>query len=293
MIISTQTGKLSRAFSDKEAVRILAEAGFDAFDYSFGDWDLCELKNKDKERLSGDYVSYAKELRDFASKCGIFCNQAHAPFPSSRGNEEDEEIFEYLIRSMKFAATLGAKVIVIHPKQHLYHLDNVEKLFDMNVEFYKSLIPYCEKFGIKVATENMWHENPNTYAVVDSVCSRAWEFVKLLDTVNSPWITGCLDIGHASLIGADIPNFIRALGKERLSALHIHDTDLVHDLHTLPLTQSIDYYEVMCALKEISYEGDFTYEADNFYRGFPKDFHPEVAAFMAKVARRIVKWYNN
>ena len=291
MIISTQTGKIAGAFSDTKAVKILAEAGFDAFDYSFGDWDLAELKNSDKQRLSGDYQGYAKELRNYAEKCGIICNQAHAPFPSSRGTEEDSEIFEYLIRSMEFAAILGAKVIVIHPKQHLYHLDNVEELFNINVEFYKSIIPYCEKFGIKVAVENMWHENPNTYAVVDSVCSRAWEFVKLLDTVNSPWITGCLDIGHASLIGADIPNFIRALGKDRLSALHIHDTDLVHDLHTLPLTQKINCYEVMCTLKEIGYEGDFTYEADNFYRGFPTDFYPEAAAFMAKVARRMVKWF--
>lgn len=290
MIISTQTGRLAGAFSDKEAIRILAEAGFDAFDFSFGDWDLSELKNKDKERLSGDYTGYAKELRAFADETGIICNQAHAPFPSSRGTDEDEEIFVYLVRSMEFAAVLGAKNIVVHPKQHLYHLDNLEEMFNINVEFYKSLIPYCEKFGIKVACENMWHENPNTYAVVDSVCSRAWEFVKLLDTVNSPWITGCLDIGHASLIGADIPNFIRALGKERLSALHIHDTDLVHDLHTLPLTQKINYYEVMSALKEIGYEGDFTYEADNFYRGFPEDFYPQVAEFMVRVARRIVKW---
>ena len=71
----------------------------------------------------------------------------------------------------------------------------------------------------------------------------------------------------------------------------IHDTDLVHDLHTLPLTQKINYYQVMCTLKEIGYEGDFTYESDNFYRGFPTDFYPEAAAFMAKVACRMVKWF--
>ena len=290
MIISTQTAVLSGEFGDKEAIKIIAEAGFDAFDYSFSDWDLYELKEKEKELLSGDFIGYAKELRKFADDCGIICNQAHAPFPSSRGTDEDEEIFEYITRSMEFAATLGAKVIVVHPKQHIYHLDNVEELFWINVEFYKSLAPYCEKFGIKVAIENMWHENPNTYAVVDSACSRAWEFKKLLDTVDSPWITGCLDIGHASLIGADIPAFIKTLGKERLSALHIHDTDLVHDLHTLPLTQKIDYYEVMCALGEIGYDGDFTYEADGFLRGFPADFYPEAVSFMLKVAKRLIKW---
>ena len=290
MLISTQTGALSRAFGDKEAIKILANAGFDAFDYSFSDWDLSEYKEHGKNILSGDYGGYAKELKAFASECGIVCNQAHAPFPSSRGTDEDDEIYEYLIRSMEFAASLGAKIIIIHPKQHIYHLDNTLELLEMNVEFYKSLVPYCEKFGIKVAVENMWHENPNTYAVVDSACSRGWEFKKLLDTVNSPWIVGCLDIGHASLIGADIPSFIRTLGKERLQALHIHDTDLVHDLHTLPLTAKINYYEVMCALKEIGYEGDFTYEADGFFRGFPKDFYPEVSAFMVKVAKRLLKW---
>lgn len=290
MLISTQTGAISRAFGDKEAIKILANAGFDAFDYTFADWDLYECKEHDKKLLSGDYVGYAKELKAFAADCGIVCNQAHAPFPSSRGTDEDAEIFEYLIRSMEFAATLGAKVIVIHPKQHIYHLDNQEELFSMNVAFYKSLVPYCERFGIKVAVENMWHENPNTYAIVDSACSRAWEFKKLLDTVNSPWIVGCLDIGHASLIGADIPSFIRTLGKDRLQALHIHDTDLVHDLHTLPFTGKINYYEVMCALKEIGYEGDFTYEADGFLKGFPKDFYPEASLFMANVAKRLLKW---
>ncbi len=290
MLISTQTEAMSRAFGDKEAIKILAKAGFDAFDYSFCDWDISEHKEHGKKVLSGDYVGYAKELKALAFECKIVCNQAHAPFPSSRGTDEDDEIFEYLIRSIEFAAALGAKTIVIHPKQHIYHLDNTLELFEMNVEFYKSLVPYCEKFGIKVAVENMWHENPNTYAVVDSACSRAWEFKKLLDTVNSPFITGCLDIGHASLIGADIPAFIRALGKERLGALHIHDTDLIHDLHTLPFTEKINYYEVMNTLKEIGYEGDFTYEADGFLRGFPKDFYPEASAFMAKVARRLIKW---
>ena len=155
MIISTQTAVLSGEFGDKEAIKIIAEAGFDAFDFSFSDWDLYELKEKEKELLSGDFIGYAKELRKFADDCGIICNQAHAPFPSSRGTDEDEEIFEYITRSMEFAATLGAKVIVVHPKQHIYHLNNVEELFRINVEFYKSLAPYCEKFGIKVALSKL------------------------------------------------------------------------------------------------------------------------------------------
>lgn len=74
---------------------------------------------------------------------------------------------------------------------------------------------------------------------------------------------------------------------------HVINDEIVYrqdTYDTLPLTAKINYYEVMCALKEIGYEGDFTYEADGFFRGFPKDFYPEVSAFMAKVAKRLLKW---
>ena len=76
-------------------------------------------------------------------------------------------------------------------------------------EYYKSYIPYCEKFGIKVATENMWQWDDVNKKIIDSVCSKPKEFCELIDVINSKWIVGCLDIGHAQLVGEDIGNFIR------------------------------------------------------------------------------------
>ena len=110
----------------------------------------------------------------------------------------------------------------------------------MNVEFYKSLIPYCEKFGIKVACENMWQWNNGNKAPSDSTCSRAWEFNKYLDAIDSEWIVGCLDVGHAFLVNEDIPAFIRGAAP-RLKALHVHDTDYRSDKHTAPFMEKIDF----------------------------------------------------
>ena len=62
MILSTQTDVIFRVFGEEEGIRLFAEAGFDAFDFSFSDWDLYELKEKEKELLSGDFIGYAKEL---------------------------------------------------------------------------------------------------------------------------------------------------------------------------------------------------------------------------------------
>ena len=284
MILSTMTGGMARKFGDEKAIQMLAKAGYDAYDFTF------DAHAADSPIYKDDNVDYFKKLREFADSCGIACNQAHAPAPSSVGKpEEDEKIYKRIVRSMEAAAVLGAKIIVVHPVQHLTYAEHPEELFEMNIKFYKSLIPYCEKFGIKVGVENMWQYNHAGQCITDSTCSRAWEFCKYIDTVDSEWIVGCLDIGHVSLIDRNIPDFIRALGNKRLQALHVHDTDYKHDLHTVPFDSKIDYIAVVRALKEIEYQGDFTYEADCFIEKFPIALYGEAAEFMCKIGRYLIK----
>ena len=284
MILSTMTGGISRKLGDEKAIKMLADAGYDAYDFTF------DAHPADSSIYTDDNVDYFKQLRALADSCGIACNQAHAPSPSSVGKaDEDEKIYKRIIRSMEAAAVLGARIIVVHPVQHLTYAEHPEELFEMNVKFYKSLIPYCEKYGIKVAVENMWQYNHAGQCITDSTCSRAWEFCKYIDAIDSEWIVGCLDIGHVSLIDRDIPKFIHAMGSKRLQALHVHDTDFRYDLHTMPFDSKIDYFAVVKALKEIDYQGDFTYEADSFLEKFPVDLFAETAEFMCKVGKYLIR----
>jgi len=286
MLLSTEIASLAKKVGEREAIKIIKEAGFDAFDMS-----LFELNRDENYYLNqDDYVEKAKELRAYADSLDIVCNQAHAPFSSSYGDpQKDEWIFGKIIRSMEIAAIMGAKIIVIHPVQHLNYAEHAEELFHMNMEFYNKLIPYAEKFGIKIAVENMWQENNGAKSITDSTCSRAWEFNKYIDTINSEWVVGCLDIGHVSLIGSDIPCFIKSMGNKRLCALHVHDTNCIRDLHTIPFSQKIDFIAACRALKEIDYKGDFTFEANQYYNNYPVDFLPEAAEFLCKVGRRLIK----
>lgn len=285
MLLSTHTAWSDEKISQKEAIRIIAEAGFDAYDIS-----LFEMTRNPESQFNRDnYVDIAKDIRSFADSLGIVCNQSHAPFPTSVGDaEKDKVIFGKIIRAMEIASILGAKIIVVHPKQHLNYAEHADELFEMNVEFYKSLIPYCEKFGIKVACENMWQCNNGNKVPSDSTCSRAWEFCKYLDAINSEWVVGCLDIGHVSLMNADIPQFIHKMGNKRLQALHVHDTDYKSDKHTLPFMEKIDYHAVCKALSEIEYKGDFTYEAEGFYSGKPVGLFPATARYMCEVGRYLM-----
>lgn len=281
MLLSTQTDYLGAKFGNERAVRMLAEAGFDAFDLSMFHTDLDIIAH-------GDHVEYAKGLRAVADECGILCNQAHAPFPTSYGDERDEEVFRVTVRAMEVAAILGAKCIVVHPRQHLVYADEgaPERLFEINREFYGALLPYAEKFGIRVACENMWQWRRGR--CVDSTCSTPEEFCRYIDAHGSEWITACLDIGHVPLVDGSLGDMIRALGRGRLGALHVHDNDLRSDSHVLPYTAKIDFDEVLEALAEIDYAGDFTFEADNFYARFPEELAQECANFMCKVGRTMM-----
>lgn len=286
MLLSTQTDLFGKVYGDAAAIRMIKAAGFDAFDMSFFEM----FGNKDYPMNGDNWRDYVRSLRAVADECGIVCNQAHAPFASSTGDDaDDKRRFDAIVRSMEAAAMLGAKVIVVHPKHHLPFTTCKDALFDMNVQFYRSLLPYCEQFGIKVACENMWQYNHAAGRIIDSTCSRSEEFCAYIDAVDSPYLVGCLDIGHAELTDEDLPHFIKMLGKERLQALHVHDNDLHGDDHTLPFTRKIDFSAVTAALADIGYAGDFTFEADNFLKQFPRELHEDASRFMCCVGRQLVR----
>lgn len=284
MRISTEINSFARTLGEIPAIELLAEVGFDAYDLS-----LFKMRYDPSCAFCGDgYKAYAQEIRRAADQAGIVCNQSHAPYPSSVGEpEQDAAIYQQIIRAMEIASIVGAEIIVVHPLQHLNYATpgNPEILEEMNVSFYRSLIPYCEQFGIRVAAENMWQYDAARECIVDSTCSRAEEFCRYLDRIDSPWIVGCLDLGHVPLVGGDLPHMIRMLGRERLKALHVHDNNLTQDLHALPYTMCMDFDAVTTALREIDYTGDVTFEANNACRKLPAHLMREGARLMLGVGR--------
>ena len=285
MKLSTTTLDLEKIFGIKQTIKIIADAGFDCFDYSLHD------KTEGPIYEEG-YKDYIKDIKDYADSLGIRCNQSHAPYPTQKHGDEEynQKMLPKIIRSMECAALLGAKTIVVHPVHH--GITESDNEYEINKEFYSKLIPYCEKFNIKVATENMWHKDPKRGLIVADVCGNCERFVKMIDYIDSPWITACLDLGHTVLGWTEPDELIKSLGK-RLEALHVHDNDYLHDSHTLPCMGKLDWSKITRALAEVGYSGDFTYEADAFMNKFPHDFLPETEKFMCKVGRHLIGMIEN
>ncbi|MBR5614196.1 MAG: sugar phosphate isomerase/epimerase [Clostridia bacterium] len=154
------------------------------------------------------------------------------------------------------------------------------------MSFYKELIPYAEKFGIKIACENIFQTTDS--GIADGACADPSEFNKYIDDIANPYFTACLDLGHCNVTGRKAQNVLRTMGANRITALHIHDNDGFTDLHHLPLTVSMEWDEICKAIAEIGYKGNFTYEADGFLNAYSDEFIPTALKFMHDTGRYLI-----
>ena len=273
MLFATQTQRPVSAFGFARGIELLCEAGYPALDLSLDVADLSELPTDEE----------AKEALGIGKRFGVVFNQAHAPFGYQKFTTKIQPEFW---RVFAFVAKFGVKQMIVHPLQPGRYYGHEKEIFDLNVSFYRSLLPLIKEYGVKVAIENMWQYHPVCHRIVDDICADPKELAALYDALDDPdHYTVCLDIGHVPLCNREPEDAIRILGHDRLGALHVHDVDYVNDLHLLPGLGKIKWDLVCRALGEIDYKGDFTLESDNTFIPFEPEFYPTVARFMADRAR--------
>lgn len=278
MKLVTNTAFWGRHLTDKQAITLIKQAGFDGYDFS-----LCNMYREENNPLGkNDYLTYAHSLRAYADEIDIPCLQAHAPFGYLKDEKAAADSLTGLFRSIEIASVLGCPVLVVHPGNNFTAQQNYDYI-------YSKILPFAKQANVKIATENMWNLGSDTYSV-PAACGTAENFIAHVDIADDPYMVACLDIGHAHMEkAAGAPSMIKALGKERLRAVHIHDNDLCHDNHTLPFLGRIDWYAVIDALKEINYQGNFTFETDYYTPSFPDELLPDALKLMERVGRWFIK----
>ena len=279
MLFSTQLEHITIPVGREKGIELLAEAGFPAIDITI-QGDLSYV-------VSDDWKETAQRYKAIADSHGVIFNQAHAPFGGGYDNYT-KNIVPLLPRVFEFASILGVKNIVVHPLQRGRYYGHEQELFEMNMEFYKSLAPHAKRCGIKICLENMWQNHPVTGHICDDVCADPHELVKYYDSLNDPEaFTICLDLGHVAICGREPQDAIRIIGHDRLGAIHVHDVDYLNDLHTLPGMGKLNWDAICRALADIRYKGDFTLEADLFMYRYDPELRPAAVKFMAEVARHL------
>lgn len=279
MKLITQTEFLGKRYGEKEAVKMICEAGFDAIDYS-----MFAMKDEPDYVLNQPgYKNHLKELRDIASSYGVTFDQAHSPFPPMRVGdvEYSSMMWPKILRSIECAGLLGVEIIVVHP---IYTPKNC---FETNMEMFHSLEYYAKESGVKIALENMWGTDKNGKKF-PNVCSTAEDFNRYVDALNPDVFTACLDLGHIGLVGENAPEMIKKMGS-RIACLHVHDNNGIDDSHTLPYTMSMDFKEILTALAQIDYKGNLTFEADHFFGRIPYECVESGLKFMEEIGRAMIR----
>lgn len=289
MLLSTMTNYLSSLFGDQRAIEMIAEAGFDALDYSMLDFE------SPKGILQGeDYRKRAEEIRKMAEDCGLVINQCHAPFGFNYSDPAGFGYFGKMVRrSLEAAGIMGAENIVVHPLHYRRYRENAAFVHFENVKMYQSMLPAAKECGVTICAENMWQWSSDHTKILPDECSFPDEFSFLIDEVGGQNFGACLDLGHAALTAQDVgwttAEFIRKLGRKRLKALHVHDNDGTNDMHTAPYLGTADWDEITKALKKIKYEGDFTLEADRFLEQYPVEFIPTALKYLQDTGRMLME----
>lgn len=274
-IVNTTDG-FSSKLGIREAVRLNCEAGFEGIDLS-----------PTAEFYTDEYKTAVKDVRSIADSYGVPFVQSHGPIPKITTLSDTagkEAILAKLHRAVEVSGMLGVKNMIIHPIR-LADGSHEDQL-GINLEFYSSVVAAARDAGVRLAIENMCGYKTDTKGEpVKHVCKTPEELKKFIMAFGSEWVTGCLDTGHARISGEAPGEFVRMMGRDYLSALHIQDCDGIKDTHTVPFQSLIDWESFTTALADIRYAGDITLEAVCFPRNMPAEIFPAAARYMAATAR--------
>lgn len=234
-------------FSSGEMLDFLSCAGFEGIDISLD--GLTRFDGAEKA------VLYNLVKKAAAKKIPLCAT--HLPFymPAPDSEEFNSKYVPMLRAGIDATAYLGVKNAVIHPVAYYQSRKSLEEWIVKNVEFLAPLVEYAASRGVKLLIENMSGHREKFDHLYGSRASEIYLLAKILNCGN------CWDTGHANISGLCQSEEILTLA-DTLELVHVHDNDGVSDDHRVPRDKgcTVDWCDVVSALREIQYCGDIEME---------------------------------
>lgn len=258
---------------NRDAVKLFVQSGFDEMDFSFHDWPTCD------PLLGENWITEAKQLRAAMDEYGLGCSQCHAPCDQNglRPFDEREPAYLRTIRAMRFAAFLGADHITVHS----LYIPSVEpqREWELNRSFYRSLLPYCEETGVRIAIENLPIQVTDTPEQIN----------QMLEELDSKWYGALLDTGHGMISGITPDAYLKRLTPGSLIGIHVQDMHEKKDEHLIPWMGEIDWDAFASALGKTGYQGPMALEVVHFMEHIPTDLLKPAHEFAAKAGQELIR----
>lgn len=202
-----------------------------------------------------DVLETAKNFANFLKEYNFEISQGHLWLKIKIC--ADDTALEKLFRWIDMYEEIGIKNMVLHcdnlSETNLSREEKIEK----NIEKLQILAEYIKNKEITVCLENLRPRSPEETELVDR---SADDLLYIIERIGSSKFGICLDTGHLNLTDKNQREFILKAG-DKLKALHITDNDGNTDQHLMPFNRgTVDFPEIIKALKEIKYNGIFNLE---------------------------------
>lgn len=254
----------NRKAAIEESISLCAQAGYRVMDMNFYDCTAFKLPF-----VTDQWETWIHNIKRAAEDNQVEFSQSHANFYNfCDKNAPDKEFLDKMVlRSIDCAAILGAKWLVIHAGTDFDSPRLVKDSRDKNIEYFRPVIEYAARQQVGIAIENLWDYN---IAPVRRYTTTAEELVELVDhlRMESNQVGICWDFEHADIMKQAQEPALKMIDC-RLKATHVSDNMGIQNDHILPFSGSTDWNQIMRILKEINYQGDFTYEIHRYTAQLP------------------------
>ena len=270
--------------TQKEAIRMMHEAGIDTVNFSLLDYDP-----NINIALGENYIAAAKDMREYCEGLGMKINQTHVPFFENRPMPEGYQ--DILKRCVETSALLGADCVVVHADTW-YDTDYVQWDYDKVLasiyEVFAPVVDVAAKCGIKLAMETLfeWCGTPEHRV---RFCSYIEELDAIAGKFSTDIVGACWDFGHGRMsYGAGQFEMMKKLNT-KIIAMHMHDNTGRMDAHTLPFIGNTDWFEAMKTLADIGYAGDLTFELN--YLNLPGELAVDFMKYVRKTGKYLISQF--
>lgn len=234
---------------------------------------------------SGDHPD-PRPYRAALKRLGLYAHSIHAPYTqtdlASLDDGERREAVRRVASALRFLGELGGRTVIVH--SHLrrkgapaHTPEMLGRLVEASQRSIGELVPVAEKAGVRMALENL-ASTGNPFRPLQTM----QELRAFIAPLPRQQVGICQDIGHTRLRGLDVAEQTRIAG-DRLYALHIQDGSSPEDDHLPPGRGVIDFDAFGKALKDIAFDGAWTFEIG--YKNYPGSLE-EAASEVAAVRER-------
>ncbi len=243
-------------------LEICKRSGFDAVDFGLEAYNINDAVYGGSDDA---FESHFDAIRKKAESLELEISQTHGRCKTYMPNDDESREWLHAVteKDLKASSVLGSPACVIHfINSTRWGKQPAELMHSVSGEMFDNLIPFAEKYKVKIALETFGAARIAGARVRDFFASPD-EFLRQYNRLNTEYKTICVDTGHtheAESFWVPPPEeMIRILGKD-ISILHLHDNTGHWDDHLLPGMGNINWSTVFDALDDVGYQGVYNFE---------------------------------